>query len=197
MTRGIKDEAMCWRCRHDHQSCVRDPPNFYRCQRCEQFGYTCAIERPEQVPEGRSLNFMKCDQCRKDRQKCAPKGSDWPERCDRCVLKGFPCSVRSQTKGQPRSRRTGSGGEGSSRGGGPTDSQGGEGYYDNEEEYEEEDDGSGYGSGSSGGYQQHAAYGQTGYGQGYSNQQYGYGGYTHDAYGQPVGYGQAQYGYTY
>ncbi|KAK6330371.1 hypothetical protein TWF696_003467 [Orbilia brochopaga] len=196
-----KINTLCWRCRHDHQACVRDPNNPEgSCVRCAGLGYTCAIVEPEQR-EGRRLNFMKCDQCRRDRQKCTPIGSDWPERCTRCIRKGLPCSPRSQTKGLPR-RKPGSGNDTGSGSGGPPDSYGGEDQDRDdfpEYEYYEGDDAGypvEYGHDASGNYQ-YVTYDQASYGAyqnyaGYDQQQYG-----QDAYGQPVGYNQAQYSYNY
>ncbi|KAL2113439.1 hypothetical protein VUR80DRAFT_4055 [Thermomyces stellatus] len=34
----------------------------------------------------RRLNFLKCRQCRRDKQKCTPPGRVWPgQRCDRNI----------------------------------------------------------------------------------------------------------------
>ncbi|KAJ6255985.1 hypothetical protein Dda_9279 [Drechslerella dactyloides] len=193
-----KNNTLCWRCRRDHQACLRDPNNPEgRCERCASLGYTCAIEQPEQW-EGRTLNFMKCDQCRRDRQKCEPKGSDWPERCNRCVRKGLPCSPRSQTKGLPRRKRE-SGNAPDSGSGGPSDSYGGDDQGgDDVQEYEYyEGDEAGYPLEYGQGNYQYGAYGHDAYDTyqnytGYDQQQYG-----QDAYGQPLVYSQTQYSYNY
>ncbi|KAH7125580.1 ankyrin repeat-containing domain protein [Dendryphion nanum] len=38
------------------------------------------------------LSFTKCDQCRKDKQKCLPVERQWPHKCTRCIEKEFDCS---------------------------------------------------------------------------------------------------------
>ncbi|KAH7090345.1 hypothetical protein FB567DRAFT_288693 [Paraphoma chrysanthemicola] len=40
----------------------------------------------------RRLNTVKCDRCRRDKQRCDPVGRIWPEKCDRCASKNLPCS---------------------------------------------------------------------------------------------------------
>ncbi|PSN60204.1 ankyrin [Corynespora cassiicola Philippines] len=41
----------------------------------------------------RKLEYVKCDFCRADKQKCEPVHRSWPdEKCDRCTSKGFRCS---------------------------------------------------------------------------------------------------------
>ncbi|KAF3908786.1 hypothetical protein ABW21_db0205746 [Orbilia brochopaga] len=140
-----------------------------------------------------------------DRQKCLPIGSDWPEKCTRCIRKGLPCSPRSQTKGLPR-RKPGSGnepGSGSGSGGGPSDPYGGEDQDQDEfQDYEYyEGDEAGYpveyGHDASGNYQ-YGNYGQGTYGAAYQN----YPGYDQQQYGQetyvqPLEYNHARYAYNY
>ncbi|OAG05413.1 ankyrin [Paraphaeosphaeria sporulosa] len=40
----------------------------------------------------RRLDYIKCESCRKDKQKCLPTDRKWPQRCDRCVERHLPCS---------------------------------------------------------------------------------------------------------
>ncbi|PVI03894.1 ankyrin [Periconia macrospinosa] len=40
----------------------------------------------------RKLALVKCERCRLDKQKCLPVERVWPEKCSRCIFKGFPCS---------------------------------------------------------------------------------------------------------
>ncbi|OTA99302.1 hypothetical protein M426DRAFT_89415 [Hypoxylon sp. CI-4A] len=40
----------------------------------------------------RKLDFTKCKSCRQDKKKCIPTQRTWPERCQRCIQKGFNCS---------------------------------------------------------------------------------------------------------
>lgn len=60
----------------------------------------------------RRLDYLKCDCCRRDKQKCLPSERRWPEeKCNRCLEKGFECSEPRRTK-QLRSPRSAANGQG-------------------------------------------------------------------------------------
>ncbi|KAH7360041.1 hypothetical protein BKA66DRAFT_552412 [Pyrenochaeta sp. MPI-SDFR-AT-0127] len=40
----------------------------------------------------RQLDLVKCERCRMDKQKCLPTRRVWPTKCNRCIVKGHPCS---------------------------------------------------------------------------------------------------------
>ncbi|KAF2015561.1 ankyrin [Aaosphaeria arxii CBS 175.79] len=42
--------------------------------------------------KGCRLHLIKCEECRRDKQKCLPITRKWPEKCERCTQKGFQCS---------------------------------------------------------------------------------------------------------
>ncbi|KAJ9621080.1 hypothetical protein H2204_012061 [Knufia peltigerae] len=49
----------------------------------------------------RKLHYLKCHQCRKDRQKCTPTDRCWPSRkCDRCIKFSYPCSPNVTARGE-------------------------------------------------------------------------------------------------
>ncbi|KAF2833833.1 hypothetical protein CC86DRAFT_462100 [Ophiobolus disseminans] len=48
---------------------------------------------PPTEKKKRKLNRVKCDKCRTDKQNCAPTPRIWPQKCDRCLQKGFSCSA--------------------------------------------------------------------------------------------------------
>ncbi|KAK8063041.1 hypothetical protein PG997_015138 [Apiospora hydei] len=48
--------------------------------------------------------YFKCDQCRKDKQKCLPKEREPNTKCDRCCFKGFQCSSNSTAASAKHSR---------------------------------------------------------------------------------------------
>ncbi|KAF1961236.1 ankyrin [Byssothecium circinans] len=53
---------------------------------------THGIDRHESVQRKRKLAMVKCERCRLDKQKCLPIHRAWPNKCNRCVEKDFPCS---------------------------------------------------------------------------------------------------------
>lgn len=40
----------------------------------------------------RKLQFVKCERCRQDKQKCLPTDRVWPQKCERCIGMGEECS---------------------------------------------------------------------------------------------------------
>ncbi|CAI4214368.1 unnamed protein product [Parascedosporium putredinis] len=48
----------------------------------------------------RQLNYLKCIQCRVDKQKCEPKEREWPEKCKRCISKDLECSENMSAEDQ-------------------------------------------------------------------------------------------------
>ncbi|KAF2446425.1 hypothetical protein P171DRAFT_259833 [Karstenula rhodostoma CBS 690.94] len=46
----------------------------------------------------RRLDYIKCESCRKDKQKCLPTHREWPQRCNRCVERSLPCSEGSRAQ---------------------------------------------------------------------------------------------------
>lgn len=49
----------------------------------------------EAIPPARKkrrLEYIKCDQCRKDKKKCLPVDRQWPEKCQHCIQNEFGCS---------------------------------------------------------------------------------------------------------
>ncbi|KAK4444791.1 ankyrin repeat-containing domain protein [Podospora aff. communis PSN243] len=60
---------------------------------------------PARRPRGK-LALLKCEPCRRDKQKCEPQVREWPQKCHRCELKGFHCSPNTR---KHRARRRGPG----------------------------------------------------------------------------------------
>ncbi|KAF3289244.1 hypothetical protein TWF970_003025 [Orbilia oligospora] len=69
------------------------------------------------MPKASKLEYFKCTQCRKDRQKCVPRERPWPGvKCDRCIKYGYACSANVsksgeeppvyRTRGMPHSQST-------------------------------------------------------------------------------------------
>ncbi|KAK0658010.1 hypothetical protein B0T16DRAFT_71104 [Cercophora newfieldiana] len=55
-------------------------------------------------PRGK-LAQQKCDDCRRDKQKCEPRVREWPrQKCDRCEKKGFDCSANTRKQRASRTR---------------------------------------------------------------------------------------------
>ncbi|KAK8022087.1 ankyrin [Apiospora rasikravindrae] len=93
-----------------------------QCDRCIDHGIQCRLPRPatsastiEVKGEGESTrgstsetepaapsalfrNRLNCDTCRRHHQTCRPLGRKWPQKCERCIEKGFEC-------GPPRSKK--------------------------------------------------------------------------------------------
>ncbi|RVD89431.1 uncharacterized protein DFL_000439 [Arthrobotrys flagrans] len=196
-----KSNTMCWRCRHDRQACVRDfsSADPATCDRCKRYKYTCTLAEPTpEERQGRVLEFWKCSYCRDARQKCRESQDDL-DRCDRCVLRNLPCSVRTSKKHMPRKKgSSGGGSSGGLQGGDFTEGDSNSPEYDpldeDEASYHER-----YSYEASSSVNQH--YGE--YGQDYSQYthsqypSYGEGTYHQSSYGQPAShaYGQPQYGY--
>ncbi|KAK8061096.1 ankyrin [Apiospora hydei] len=92
------------------------------CSTCIDHGIQCRLPRPatsastiEVKGEGASTrgstsetepavasalfrNRLNCDTCRRHHQTCRPLGRKWPQKCERCIEKGFEC-------GPPRSKK--------------------------------------------------------------------------------------------
>ncbi|KXX75851.1 Ankyrin repeat and death domain-containing protein 1A [Madurella mycetomatis] len=51
-------------------------------------------------PRGK-LDQIKCNFCRRDKQKCEPQARQWPEKCVRCLEKDFDCSPGARKKRKP------------------------------------------------------------------------------------------------
>ncbi|KAF2112337.1 ankyrin repeat-containing domain protein [Lophiotrema nucula] len=63
-------------------------------------------EQPTHAQRGkRKLEFVKCDRCRVDKQKCLPNDRRWPQKCERCIEKGLPCSEGVRTERKKRKTR--------------------------------------------------------------------------------------------
>ncbi|KAJ6262945.1 hypothetical protein Dda_1503 [Drechslerella dactyloides] len=53
------------------------------------------------MPKASKLEYFKCTQCRKDRQKCVPRERPWPGvKCDRCIKYGYACSANVSKSGE-------------------------------------------------------------------------------------------------
>ncbi|KAL5430791.1 hypothetical protein PMIN06_007862 [Paraphaeosphaeria minitans] len=53
----------------------------------------------------RRLEYIKCESCRRDKQKCLPTDRRWPQRCNRCVERDLPCSEGDRAPGCHKSVR--------------------------------------------------------------------------------------------
>ncbi|KAK0744901.1 ankyrin repeat-containing domain protein [Apiosordaria backusii] len=51
------------------------------------------------------LDLVKCDFCRRDKQKCEPQPRHWPQKCVRCVEKRFRCSPSTRKQRNTAKRR--------------------------------------------------------------------------------------------
>ncbi|KAK0658059.1 hypothetical protein B0T16DRAFT_71682 [Cercophora newfieldiana] len=61
----------------------------------------------QQATVPRRLNFLKCHQCRRDKQKCMPADREWPgTKCDRCVKYGYTCSANVKARANSKSAAT-------------------------------------------------------------------------------------------
>ncbi|KAK0619709.1 ankyrin repeat-containing domain protein [Immersiella caudata] len=56
-------------------------------------------QHPRQTQRKRGkLSLSKCEFCRKDKQKCQPVPRVWPQKCQRCESKDFPCSPNTKKR---------------------------------------------------------------------------------------------------
>lgn len=72
-------------------------------------------------PKRRKLMYSKCSQCRTDKKRagtreeavsthtdlfaqCSPSERQWPQRCDRCIERDFPCSANASLTRSKRSK---------------------------------------------------------------------------------------------
>ncbi|KAF6800947.1 ankyrin repeat protein [Colletotrichum sojae] len=95
---------------HLHPSAAPPPPNdqpeppSQLGEPPSQLGETSVTTKRKKAP--RKLDSEKCQRCRKDKVKCTPQPSIWPQKCDRCESKGLECSApESKRKATERARQ--------------------------------------------------------------------------------------------
>ncbi|KAK8007784.1 hypothetical protein PG989_001774 [Apiospora arundinis] len=103
----------CNTCRTSDEECTWKRQDD-QCDRCIDHGLQCRRPRParassievkgeatrastsetEQAAPAvfRSKNTLQCNTCRRHHQTCRPLGRVWPQKCERCIEKGWDCT---------------------------------------------------------------------------------------------------------
>ncbi|KAI2473614.1 hypothetical protein F4781DRAFT_379615 [Annulohypoxylon bovei var. microspora] len=82
----------CGTCRRQKQKCTWTLQDD-ACDRCLEKGFSCP---PQKGTPGFRLpvrSLFKCDYCRRAHETCHPVDRKWPDKCEFCVARDYPCSA--------------------------------------------------------------------------------------------------------
>ncbi|KAI1209008.1 uncharacterized protein F4807DRAFT_107589 [Annulohypoxylon truncatum] len=82
----------CTTCRRQKQKCSWTRQDD-ACDRCLEKGFSCPPRKGTPGFRLPTRSLFKCDYCRKAHETCHPVNRKWPDKCEFCVARNYPCTI--------------------------------------------------------------------------------------------------------